>query len=1230
MLFVCAVGGVLCRAATGPVAWWNFDEGTGSIARDASGHGLDGVLGGSATRDRGMVGGALRLDGAGYVEVRPDARLGLGRACTIQAWVQPLDHRPNSYKHIADLWDSYLLRLDSPSEGGKLSWFVFLDGKPEPRLSSRVPELGQWHLICAVWDGTNMDLWLDAARRTQPRAGAPKTRSGPLRLGANFIGLLDEVKVYDRALTEQEILSEAPAKPLATLSVSHPVVEIGRPFAVSCTVSNAGGQALTHGRVVLVLPAGLRCVAGTTNAQIARLTHAEEVRVQWQVHAETALSQPLASIVEFPGHRGLTNVADCVVARSGVSQDAAFTKPALIELGGGDLALGNTRLRLLFPRNRFGYGVWAVEVRQGSLWRRLAMANALSQLVVRGPSGPSRQMIFARRWQTVRNVPEQAGIQFQEHVADGAGNRWDCRFQFLVGRDDRVKLSLEATPQRDAALVRLQGPTLYVGEGSFGRQKEDALFCGLEWLVGEEGSSSDRDMHDPDFYLRCVPHPNKITIPLMGVAQGGAAIALYWDCRQSWDGKNDRPAAVFASPNFLDGQNNHLLGLFLPPVPDWAPPNQREATAAPYPAAGGVPLRLEAWLTAVAPATQTLACVPRWFETFGVPEPAPLPRGSYTREVEFSMRALLESLWDANRQKWWTSKGGGEMLSSLALPPHFAYQLRLGALLTGDPALRDRCNQRAALAEQLGRFRASWDDLGFTWGHAAAGLLRLRDAAAAHLDAMGGDGAWRFRARIETDGVFAGRDYGLLGPDAAAELGTCARRAYEIARYARLAGDGEAFAAVTNSLAFMQRFAVPRAAQVWECPVHTPDILAAADAVEAFLEAYRFSGERRYLDHATYWARTGLPFVYVWNPQDHPVLRYASIAIFGGSWYEGSWIGQPVQWNGLRYAYALLKLADHDSSFPWRKIAEGLTVSALYQMDTAGTNVALWPDNFSALDWSKCPWVFEPSLILKNLCRLLDREIEPDTVSIEPGIRITSRARISATHFQDGVLRCTARFPEGESGQVLLAGLTQPRSVTLGGSPVPQTTGDVWGASGPVWRYDSGAGFVTLKLTQSGPVTIEVADSAYRRVALIPPIPSLAEKVSFEFTDGPDGWAPVSQVPDWHVREGRWQGVATGGDPYLHRMRLRVDGSQCSRVVVRERATAGQGLALYWLTADSRSWGEDKVLRLPFTNRAEFNQYVFEVGRHAQWKGHTIVALRLDPFEGDGGGNFELDYIRGE
>ena len=226
---------------------------------------------------------------------------------------------------------------------------------------------------------------------------------------------------------------------------------------------------------------------------------------------------------------------------------------------------------------------------------------------------------------------------------------------------------------------------------------------------------------------------------------------------------------MFASPNFLDGQTNHLLGLFLPSVPDWVPPNRREASATPYLAVANIPLRLEAWLAAIAPATQSLACVARFFDTFGVPEPAPLPRSNYVGEVEFSMRAFLESLWDATEQKWWTSKGGPKEMSFLARPADYAFQLRLAARLTPDAALRERFNARAELGEQLGGFRPVWDDLGLTWSSPASSLTGWRSTALARVDAMGADGSWRFHARLETNGIFAGRDYGLLGPDNAAE-----------------------------------------------------------------------------------------------------------------------------------------------------------------------------------------------------------------------------------------------------------------------------------------------------------------------------------------------------------------------------------------------------------------------------------------------------------------------------
>jgi hypothetical protein len=491
---------------------------------------------------------------------------------------------------------------------------------------------------------------------------------------------------------------------------------------------------------------------------------------------------------------------------------------------------------------------------------------------------------------------------------------------------------------------------------------------------------------------------------------------------------------------------------------------------------------------------------------------------------------------------------------------------------------------------------------------------------------MGADGSWRFQARLETNGIFAGRDYGLLGPDNAAEVGTCARNAYELLRYARVSGDVEAFATAEKALRFMERFTVPRAAQVWECPVHSPDILASADAVDAYLEAYRFSSNPHYLDEAVRWARTGLPFIYVWNPPEHPVLRHASIAILGGSWFEGSWIGQPVQWNGLRYASALLKLAEHDASFPWRQIAEGITVSALYQQDTAGTNVALWPDNFSALDWSKCPWVFEPGAIVKNLFKLIGHDVEPTTVIAGPGIRLSARAAFGDVKLTDGTLRFTLQFPANETGQVFLVGLNKPAEVRVNGAPVPAASAELWDVPGAAWRYDVGAAAATVKLDTRSNV-VEVAGATYQAVGQVFP---MAQVVDYRFDRSLQGWTPAHEIERLEVTNGSLQGTASGGDPYLHQTRLRLDGNTCRRIVVRAKATSGGGLALFWITDDDRGWAENKSIHVPFTNRAKFDEYVFDVGRNPRWANHTIVGLRLDPIEGQTGGDFEIDHICGD
>jgi hypothetical protein len=1205
--------------AAGPLAWWSLNEGTGNVAHDVTGHGFEGTIHGPARWVDGPSGKALSFDGHSFVEVPFQPTKRLEGPITIQALICPGDEKPNTFKHIVDLPGGYLLRLDNPPEGGKLSFFAWIDGNPEPRVQVGVPEPSKWHQVVAVWDKASLHLWLDGVKADRARTGTPALEAHQLRIGENFIGAIAQVKVYDGALSEDEIQDLFPPKLSLALKVPRPVLELGKPFAVTCEVADTGGRPLTGGTVELELPEGLSLLAGERMVQLPSVLRNKPAVLEWTLLAKGALASEIKVRTVFPTVEPTTKTAKAVVGSPIPMDGAVFDQPGLTRTG-TTLALGNSHLRLVFPTNDFGYGVFAVDVNQSNRWTRMAVASELSYLVVKKGAEVSRRFIYADQFKSADLGPGGCGLEFTRSLDDGAGTRWDCRFSFVLSNDDRIKIVYEAKPDKDGLLVHFQGPTLHVGEGTFGARKDDALFCGLEWLVGDEVSSSNLDMHDPDYYVRFVPHPNKITVPLMAFSRSNAALALYWDCLQKWDGDHDRPAAVFASPNFIERQDNHLMGLFLPSVPGWVSSNALEAVAAPYPFRKQTPLRIEAWIAGVTPARQSIACLPRWFETFGVPEPAPIPRGSYLKELEFSTRAFPESLWVEKERQWWTSKGAGDVMSTKGLPPHFAFQLRMAALMAQDAGLRQACDDRAALAEKLGGFSPQWDDLGFTWADPVPQMAGLSQTAIRLLDSMEPDGSWRFRTRVETSGVFKGMDYSLLGADRGAEVGTCAHNLYEVLRFAHLTGDAAAFKTAEKPLAFIEQFHVPRAAQVWECPVHSPDILAAADAVEAEVEAYRCSGDAHYLEEAVRWAWTGLPFVYVWNPPGKPVLRYASIALFGGSWYGGSWIGQPVQWNGLRYAYALLKLADYDQSFPWRRIAEGLTISALYQQDAEGPNVALWPDNFSALDWSKCPWVFDPGLISKNIYKLLGRDIEPATTTVGTGnqrVFITTRAQVSEAAWKESGLSFRALSPEGEGSCVLLTGLERPARILLNGSGLSQSRTNGW-------QYAGEQGFLVIRLAGPGPHLLEIPGARRRAGSLLP---RQLSAIAFDFARGLEGWAPANQVEDLRAEAGLLKGRATGSNAYLHRTRLRVNGRLEDRLKVRSQAAAGASIGLYWITEDSPNWAENKTIRLPFKPGPDFNEYVFDVGRHSLWAGKTITGIRLDPADGGSGGEFAVQSI---
>ena len=177
-----------------------------------------------------------------------------------------------------------------------------------------------------------------------------------------------------------------------------------------------------------------------------------------------------------------------------------------------------------------------------------------------------------------------------------------------------------------------------------------------------------------------------------------------WGCagtstRNGTDGAT-APSAVFASPDRFENQRAHLMGLFLPTVPEFVAVNAREARDKPLVLEPGKSIRLEARIYADADASDALAVIDQWKRLHGFPQPAPLPRGSYEREIAFSMQAYLKSLWIPETKEWWASKGGG-MMSTKERSSMFVAQLLLGALLSPDAEIRRQCRERAELVLPL-------------------------------------------------------------------------------------------------------------------------------------------------------------------------------------------------------------------------------------------------------------------------------------------------------------------------------------------------------------------------------------------------------------------------------------------------------------------------------------------------------------------------------------------------
>ena len=201
--------------ASGPIAHWKFDEGTGLLANDASGNGHIGTLKNGATWSTlGKIGGALSLDGINdFVTVPHKADLALKGPLTIAMWIKPTT--------ISNGADDFLSKTDanvmhfsvgvgSSSKNVQMTYADTFGGTRTLRSQPKVLAPGTWTHIAFRYDMQSMKLFVNG--KLQDRAVISddlKTNLKELFIGRYstkyFHGLIDDLRIYNRELTDAEL-----------------------------------------------------------------------------------------------------------------------------------------------------------------------------------------------------------------------------------------------------------------------------------------------------------------------------------------------------------------------------------------------------------------------------------------------------------------------------------------------------------------------------------------------------------------------------------------------------------------------------------------------------------------------------------------------------------------------------------------------------------------------------------------------------------------------------------------------------------------------------------------------------------------------------------------------------------------------------------------------------------------------------------------------------------------
>ncbi|MFT3866771.1 MAG: hypothetical protein QM729_21120 [Solirubrobacterales bacterium] len=201
-----------------PVAAYSFDEGEGTTVEDLTGDGHTATIEGAEWTEHGRYGEAMEFDGEGdFLKIPESSELDLTEEFTLEAWVRP---EGEGY------WSPVIDKENGASEGSAAAYWLY-DGEWEPHVpwggtqpssgeftgveGDEPLPVGKWSQLTVTWDGSRARLYVDGELVDVGPAGAPPITEGNLDIGGSpelgyyFDGRIDEVRIYDRALTGAEV-----------------------------------------------------------------------------------------------------------------------------------------------------------------------------------------------------------------------------------------------------------------------------------------------------------------------------------------------------------------------------------------------------------------------------------------------------------------------------------------------------------------------------------------------------------------------------------------------------------------------------------------------------------------------------------------------------------------------------------------------------------------------------------------------------------------------------------------------------------------------------------------------------------------------------------------------------------------------------------------------------------------------------------------------------------------